>query len=85
MKFTCNEDSSITINQRVYNENVLKRFCMEDCKPKYTPMVAGQILSKDDCPTYPCREEVKMYQQLIGSLMYISCRTRPDIAYAVDS
>jgi hypothetical protein len=48
-------------------------------------MVAGEILSKDDCPTFPVQEDVKAYQQLIGSLMYIACGTRPDIAYAVNS
>jgi hypothetical protein len=48
-------------------------------------MVAGQILSKDDCPTFPVKEDVKVYQQLIGSLMYIACGTRQDIAYSVNS
>ena len=85
MKFTYGQDGSIKIDQRAYIENVLKRFNMEDCKPKYTPMIAGQILSTDDCPKCPHKDEIKMYQQLIGSLMYISCGTRPDIAYAVNS
>jgi hypothetical protein len=86
MKFTKDDNAStITIDQTAYIENVLKRFNMMDCKIKLTPMVSGQHLSKSDCPETPNKEEVKMYQQLIGSLMYISCGTRPDIAYAVNT
>ncbi len=42
-------------------------------------------LSKSDCPAVPNFDDTKMYQQLIGSLMYIAGGTRPDIAYAVSA
>jgi hypothetical protein len=86
MKFTRDlEAGTVAMDQRAYIEHVLKRFNMSDCRVKPTPLPAGITLSADDCPKYPIREDVKMYQQLIGSLMYISCGTRPDIAYAVNA
>jgi hypothetical protein len=86
MKFTRNKKSgSITIDQKAYIESVLKRFDMADCNSKPTPMTPGLHLSKADCPEVPDKEQTRMYQQLIGSLMYISCGTRPDIAYAVST
>lgn len=74
MKFTYNKtDGSITINQRAYIENVLKRFKLDDCKVKPTPLTPHVHLSKSDCPEVPDKKVVKLYQQLIGSLMYIAC------------
>jgi hypothetical protein len=86
MKVTCDKKGgSITIDQKAYIESVIKRFNMSDCKPKPTPMTPGLHLSKEDCLEIPDKEKTRVYQQLIGSLMYISCRTRPDIVYAVST
>ncbi len=56
---------------------------MEDCKPVSTPVSVGQqlIQAKDG-------EELvdqTRYQSLIGSLMYLSICTRPDITYSVSN
>ena len=53
---------------------------MQDCKPTTTPMVPNyQPQSNDEYqPT-----DLKTYQKIIGSLVYISTITRPDITFAV--
>jgi len=52
---------------------------MLDCKPVTTPIVPGQDKksgSSDDVI------ESKDYQEIIGELLYISNRSRPDITFA---
>lgn len=75
MKFTYNKtDGSITINQRAYIENVLKWSSSRlQGYLKPTPLTPHVHLSKSDCPEVPDKKVVKLYQQLIGSLMYIAC------------
>ena len=86
MKVTQNlEDGTISLDQTAYIDNVLKRFEMEDATERYTPLPPKVRLSKADSPKVKDNKLVKYYQQLIGSLMYISCGTRPDIAYAVNA
>ena len=58
---------------------------MSDANERDTPLEPKVRLSKADCPAVPDRKVVKAYQQLVGSLMYIACATRPDIAYAVNT
>ena len=86
MKFTQDpENGTISIDQSAYIDAVLKRFSMEDCTEKETSLPPHHNMDSSDCPKEPVKQDVKVYQQLIGSLMYIACGTRPDIAYAVNS
>ena len=70
----------LTIDQRVYLENVLKRFGMQSCKPIATPLEPGKKFEAlgDDDPV-----DVTEYQAVIGSLTYAVVSTRPDLAVAV--
>ena len=56
---------------------------MKDCKPVTTPMNISSKLTKatdnDSCV------DQQRYQSAIGSLMYLTVSTRPDIAYTVNS
>ena len=77
---------SLTISQRQYCINMLSHFNMADCKPVMTPMEPGLCLSCDQSPR--TAEECNFmhsvdYGGAIGSLQYLSCTTRPDIAFAV--
>lgn len=69
----------ITANQSKYIEDLLKKFNMENCKTVATPLEPGLKLEK-------AKEDDKIdvpYQSLIGSLMYLSVATRPDITFTV--
>ncbi|XP_077265780.1 uncharacterized protein LOC143899395 [Temnothorax americanus] len=60
---------------------------MVDCKPVSTPCDPNQKLTKGLMPMDKAEaEEMKSvpYREAIGSLLYASQRTRPDIAYAVN-
>jgi hypothetical protein len=76
-----NDAEAIWIGQANYTKKVLKKFSMENCKPVSTPMDPGVKLT---CATEKDQlVEKKMYQSAVGSLLYLSVWTRPDIAYAV--
>src|SRR5882724_2763028 len=57
---------------------------MENCKPVSTPMEPGLQLSKDMSPksNEECTNMKNIpYLEAIGSVMYLTTTTRPDIAY----
>jgi len=74
-----------TLTQTAYVEALLERFNLKGCNPMTTPCKPGTHLLKSDAPAIPNKEAVKHYQQLVGSLMYLTCFTRPDIAYRCQS
>lgn len=72
----------LTLDQSAYIRKLLKIFGMEQCRPVSTPMVCNSKLEKAesaDC----LDDDVYKYRQLLGSLMYLSVCTRPDITFAV--
>lgn len=82
------QNRTITLSQRSYIESIIARFNFTDAKPLAIPMDPNVAFSKDDCPKTE-DEIAKMrripYREAIGSLMYASVGTRPDIAFAVST
>jgi hypothetical protein len=80
------ENRTICLSQTAYINTMLDRFALTDAKPLRSPMVPGIVYSKDDSPSSPqeaARMEKAPYREAIGSLMYASIATRPDISFAV--
>ena len=73
----------IWIGQPKYTENLLRKFGMQDSKPVSTPADASQILIKA-ADGEQCINQ-QQYQSIIGSLMYLSVSSRPDITYSVST
>lgn len=76
------DDTGIKINQEKYVDKILKVFGMADCKVASTPLVFGEMLHNPG-PEHKPDPRIP-YQNLIGSLMYLSVCTRPDIAHSVN-
>ena len=72
---------SIWIDQEDYIHNALIRFNLLNANDTKTPLPEGVHLVAATEPTLP--EKLTRYQQLIGTLLYASIGTRPDIAFAV--
>ena len=72
---------SIELSQQGYGTSIIKRFGMQNAKTTTTPLEAMIKLRKatddehlaDDC----------LFRQIIGSLMYLTLCTRPDLSAAV--
>ncbi|XP_045479860.1 uncharacterized mitochondrial protein AtMg00810-like [Harmonia axyridis] len=67
------------LNQESYVKKILEKFRMEDAKPVTTPM---EVVTDDES-----NDQIKIkypYLELIGNLMYLTNKTRPDISYAVN-
>lgn len=71
--------NTISIDQKHYILELLKKFGLLESKSIATPMEKGLKLipNKGSMPNLP-------YQQLIGSLMYLTVHTRPDISFSVN-
>jgi hypothetical protein len=63
-------------------KDLLDKYGLAECNPRNTPMTPGLKLTKEgtllDKVEYP-------YPELVGSLLYLSNTTRPDIAQAVNA
>jgi hypothetical protein len=73
-------NQSLKIDQSLYAENVVERFGMKDSSPVLTPMP----LAKPTETSRPRPTDTKLYQSIVGSLMYLMLWTRPDISYSVN-
>ena len=71
--------TGIWLMQRQYALNMLEKFGMKACKPMDTPLDQNLKLMADSGSKV---EDVTMYQQMVGSLIYLTI-SRPDLAYAV--
>ena len=74
------DNRTLSISQSSYVQKVLYRFGMQDCKPAPTPMDTGIKLEPSKDATVA---KVKLYQAMVGSLMYLAYQTRPDICFGV--
>jgi hypothetical protein len=80
------ERRTLSICQQAYAEAIIKKFGQGNAKPSLTPLEPGVQLAKaDETQTDEDKAIMKSkpFRSLIGSLMYLACGTRPDIAVAV--
>lgn len=81
-------EGKIFLDQTNYIENILVKFRMDSCNPVSTPSDANQKLTKEMSPT---TEEEKQqmsnipYQEAVGSILYLTQCTRPDISFAISN
>jgi len=71
------DDSGLYLSQSTYIDKILKTFKMEKCKPMHTPALPPSGIQSEPLPVD------NSYKQAVGSLLYLSTRTRPDLAFAV--
>ena len=72
----------LQFSQEAFIDSILDRYRMSDCTPITTPMEPGLHLRR------PMGEEegttvAAPYQSLVGSLLYLANKTRPDLSYVV--
>ncbi|UYV82302.1 hypothetical protein LAZ67_21001661 [Cordylochernes scorpioides] len=74
-----NREGELLLSQKSKIQELVERYNLQEAKPTFTPMESG----------YPGISDEKLlpnnvqYQQLIGSLLYLSVVSRPDIAAPV--
>jgi hypothetical protein len=79
---------TILLSQSLYINLILACFNLTDAKVQSTPMVPNMIYSKEDCPvdaSHTTHMKKMPYREAIGSLMYASIATHPDITFAIST
>jgi hypothetical protein len=77
---------TLSISQQAYAKVIIKKFGQENAKPSLTPLEPGLRLTKIDEPETEedkAKMKWKPFRSLIGSLIYLACGTRFNIAVAV--
>ena len=74
-------NGTVWISQPMHTEKVLKKYGMEYAKAITTPVDVGTKLVKATIDSELF--DPVLYQSVVGSLLYLSTKTRPDIAFAV--
>jgi hypothetical protein len=75
------ESGTITIVQQRMADDVISKFDFTNVKPVTVPMSNSVKLTKEEGA--PLDKLRFPYSQLVGSLMYLSVCTRPDLSYSV--
>jgi hypothetical protein len=88
IKITRDRPKTISLSQQLYIDSVLAQFSLQDAQGYSTPMVPSTLYTCSDVPT-DTTEDAQMgkvpYREAIGSLMYASVATRPDITFAIST
>ena len=78
IRFT-QEEGKITMDQSKYLRNKLIKFKMDECKPRSTPCELGGYPAENE-ETY---DNISLYREMVGSLIYATTCTRPDLSWVV--
>ena len=72
-------NTGIYLSQTEYIEKLLYKYGMSECKPVNTPIERGEEkgIDNEDNVGY----DLNKYQEIIGELLYLANRTRPDLAF----
>jgi len=73
----------LVIDQSRYLWGVLTHFSMADANPTPTPLPFGADVHLVKNPEQATATNIKLYQSMIGSLLYLQIGTHPDISFAV--
>src|SRR5260370_23694246 len=73
----------IEVDQSGYIRSILDHFGMADANPHPTPLPTGADVHLIKNTTQATQAEVKHFQSLISSLLYVQIGTRPDISVSV--
>jgi hypothetical protein len=75
-------EGGIILSQENYASKVLEKFSMENARPQETPITQDiKMEEKDEDSKEDCDYN---YREMVGSLLYLSCKTRPDLSFAVN-
>ena len=84
MKITRDQSKrTLRISLTDYTRSILDRFNMKDCNPVSTPSTGAELSLDQPTDTLLDEDGTKLYQSMLGSLLYLSRTTRWDISYAV--
>lgn len=74
---------TLLIHQEMYTNKLLERMGMANSNPTLLPFPAGTVLRDGNPSEALDDDEVVLYMQIVGSVIYLSNCTRPDISYQV--
>jgi hypothetical protein len=81
------DDGSMSLSQALYINKMCDKYKMSDAKPVKSPTDRWHLSKLRPGETSTAEESIDMtkvpYRELIGGLLFLSTRTRPDIAVAV--
>lgn len=81
LKITRNRQArTLTLKQTRYTRELLKRFNMHNSKTARTPIPAGQQFLAAE--SGDVRADRKLYQSMVGSVMFLMLGSRPDLAFS---
>ena len=69
----------ITMDQSEYLRDKLVKFKMDNCKPRTTPCELAGYKDDNNTPY----ENITLYREMVGSLIYATTCTRPDLSWVV--
>ena len=81
VEFRRQENGNMWMGQQSFIHQTLTKFGMQNCSPTDTPVCNSQRLTPGNKDSE--RVDPQKYKSAVGSLLYLSTRTRPDIAYGV--
>nr|GAT59056.1 predicted protein [Mycena chlorophos] len=80
------QERTLSLSQTSYIQSIVRRYNLDDLKPLSIPMDPNVTLSSAQSPRTAdelARMRSVPYKEAVGSLMYASLGTRPDITFAV--
>ena len=79
LQFERNSDGTFSVHQKAYIEKKLREFNLQDSKASTIPLDPGYQKRQEILVPFNNKD---IYRKGIGSLQYLACHTRPDIAAA---
>jgi hypothetical protein len=74
---------TLTITQSTFIQKLLERTKMTNANSTSLPIPAGIVLKLVDDDSLLEGDEITVYRQIVGSVLYLLNNTRPDMLYAI--